>query len=34
MQAKSDVFKRLRKKQIPHTSSRKGYARLIDDMVH
>uniref|UniRef100_A0A803Q2I8 Uncharacterized protein n=1 Tax=Cannabis sativa TaxID=3483 RepID=A0A803Q2I8_CANSA len=31
-QAKSDKFKEIRNKRIPHTCSRKGYARLIDDM--
>uniref|UniRef100_A0A803NRS9 Uncharacterized protein n=1 Tax=Cannabis sativa TaxID=3483 RepID=A0A803NRS9_CANSA len=31
-QAKSDKFKEIRNKRLPHTCSRKGYARLIDDM--
>lgn len=30
--AKSDRFKEIRKKQVPHTCSRKGYARLVDEM--
>ncbi|XP_062101517.1 uncharacterized protein LOC133807296 isoform X3 [Humulus lupulus] len=30
--AKSDKYKEIRNKRIPHTCSRKRYARLIDDM--
>ncbi|KAM6558032.1 hypothetical protein CsatA_027271 [Cannabis sativa] len=33
-QAKSDKFKEIRNKRLPHTCSRKGYARLIDDMMN
>ncbi|XP_024021724.1 uncharacterized protein LOC21400762 isoform X1 [Morus notabilis] len=30
--AKSDRFREMRKKLVPHTCSRKGYARLVDEM--
>ncbi|KAL5564188.1 hypothetical protein UlMin_027352 [Ulmus minor] len=29
----SKKFKEIRKKQLPHTSSRRGYARIMDDMT-
>ncbi|XP_062115036.1 uncharacterized protein LOC133829177 [Humulus lupulus] len=32
--ATSEKFKKIRTKQLPHTCSRKGYARLIDELMN
>ena len=33
LKVQSDKFKELRRKQIPHTTSRKGMVRLAHEMV-
>lgn len=33
LKAKSEKFRELKRRQTPHTCSRRGYARVTDDMV-